>query len=268
MNIPPVPPQAAKAPILLAAAQKPLPSTDSGAIQIDSALDLRQSQTLPVAKSPSPPVQLWAEDERPVASMEDVQAMLKEVISESFPELNQASLSLAPLHDDAVFFQSNFKPLSLLKRHKEYIIQVNPELFQRKLPREAAKAILAHELSHTLDFKSGGLPGVLGVGLKLLTHPECYEHRTDLQAISRGYGKGLIAYRQWIYTQIPAKDLAKKQATYYQPHEIQSLIRTLDQARLQGLETELVQAWLQHPPLTDPQIQQSFQDLLTHQKKQ
>lgn len=199
--------------------------------------------------------QAGAQEPRFVSSLAEIQDLLKELVTASFPELKQASIKLAPLQDEAVFFQSNFEPLSLFTPDPQYIIQVNPALFQRRLPREAAQAILAHELSHTLDFQAGGTPGVIGVGWQLLTQPAVYERRTDLQAILRGYGSGLIAYRKWVYAQIPAQHLPAKQASYYQPHEIHSLMKQLEQARSQGLEADLAQSWLSHPPRHPAEIE-------------
>ncbi|MGV3525022.1 MAG: hypothetical protein ACO1RX_12400 [Candidatus Sericytochromatia bacterium] len=183
-----------------------------------------------------------------MGSLTEIQELLTELINVSFPELRQTSIKLAPLHDEAVFFQSNFEPLSLFTPSPQYIIQVNPALFQRRLPRKAAQAILAHELSHTLDFQAGGTPGVIGIGWQLLTQPAVYEHRTDVQAILRGYGSGLMAYRKWVYAQIPAQHLPAKHATYYQPHEIHCLMQQLEQAQSQGLAAELAQSWLSQPP--------------------
>ncbi len=229
------------------------------------AQDRLQTHHLPSEKTLTQ-VELWEPKDAPIQSLAEIEQLLKDVIHQSFPELKTAKIGLASLKNESVFFQSNFKPLSLFKKNKHYLIQVNPAIFKRNLPKEAAKAILAHELSHTLDYHKGGMGGIIGVGWHLISDPTCYEHLTDLQAISRGYGKGLMAYRNWVYTQIPAKDLEKKQTTYYQPHEIQALILSLEQAQNQGQATNLIQSWLNDPPLQFSEITQRLEILSGQQK--
>ncbi|MBF2054173.1 MAG: hypothetical protein IGS03_12045 [Candidatus Sericytochromatia bacterium] len=181
-------------------------------------------------------------------SMAQVEQILQELVQSAFPELVKEKLVLQPLQSRDVFFQSNFKPLSVLSQKPVYVIQVNPALFERQLPLPAARAILAHELAHTLDYHRHGLGGLAKVGWQVLFHNQHYEYRTDLQAIARGFGEGLIAYREWVYQQIPAADLAKKQKTYYQPAQIRQLMHLWEQAQAAGQAKSTLQNWLKAPP--------------------
>jgi len=201
-------------------------------------LDQLQLSTLPSTSAPIGYLQ----------NMAQVEQIVQKLVQTAFPELSHERLVLKSLSSEDVFFQSNFKPLSLLTKKPTYVIQVNPGLFARQLPLEAARAILAHELSHTLDYQRQGLSGLARVGWQVMFHNQHYEHRTDIQAISRGFGEGLIAYREWIYGQIPPTDLAKKQSTYYQPAQIRQLMQRWEQAQAEGNTTNILTAWLKNPP--------------------
>lgn len=186
-------------------------------------------------------------------SRADVSRYLQRVQQRSFPELEGRHLEVGLFSEADSFFQSNFEPLSLLTPRPRYRIEVNPALLSDPCPPEALEAVLAHELSHTLDYQRGGPAGVLGIGLWLLSDTPAYEHRTDLQAILRGYGPGLIAYRRWLYARLDPEQLARKRATYYTPEQI-----GLIQARLRQLDTAgrraLAARWLARPPLTEAAI--------------
>lgn len=197
-----------------------------------------------------------------VRDMKHIETMMKEVLKDSFPELKDIQIKIQPLHEDAFYFASNFEPLSLFTPSPLYIIQANSKMFSAKLPTPAARAILAHELAHTLDYVKGGIPGIIGIGIKVLNENRVYEHRTDLQAIYRGYGIGLIDYRKWIYPTIPAKDLAEKKATYYQPTEIAALIDAFTEAKAFGKKEALYKIWYKSPPFGIKQIQKELHQLL------
>ncbi len=223
--------------------------------------DTLQTNYLPPQKTLAQ-LALWESKDEKIQSIAEIEQLLNDVIQQSFPELKNTKIGLASFKAESVFFQSNFKPLSLLKKNKHYLIQVNSAILQRQLPKQAAKAILAHELSHTLDYHKGGVGGILKVGWQIVTDEDCYEHRTDIQAIARGYGQGLMAYRNWIYTQIPAQDLPHKQATYYQPQEIEVLMQHLSEAEKQGFKPQLIEIWLKQPPMNVEEMKRSFQQVL------
>ncbi len=186
-----------------------------------------------------------------VKNIDEIKKIVNEIISESYPELKKANFDFKTLNDDSFYFQSNFKPVSILKKHFDYTVMVNPDVFEKDCPKEAVKAILAHELSHTLDYESKGNIGVLKIGLKMLSPKKRdeYEHRTDLTAISRGYGNGLIEYRNWVYKNIRQESVIQKKKTYYQPEEIKAIQFAFDKAESMGRKDELLAKWLDNPPI-------------------
>lgn len=183
--------------------------------------------------------------------------IMQRVQNTAFPELRKVAVQLGSFSEADAYFQSNFKFWTLLSSSPVYVVEMNPEIIVRGCPPEAIEAILAHELAHTLDYVQGGIPAIVQIGWTYL-NPETravYEHRTDLQAIFRGYGPGLIQYRQWIYTQLNPEQLALKKAIYYLPEEILQI-----QKRLQGLRPEqrlaLEKTWLDSPPMNPQAIEQ------------
>ena len=50
-----------------------------------------------------------------------------------------------------------------------------------------------------------------------------FERGADLEAIRRGYGDGLKAYRTWVYNHIPPDRLQQKLRTYFSPEEIAAI---------------------------------------------
>ena len=182
---------------------------------------------------------------------QDVERLLMRVRQDSFPELQKKRLKLGQFQEADAYFQSNFNVPTLLSSAPEYVVEVNPALWQRGCPKFAVEGILAHELSHTLDYVEGGIPGIIGVGWQFLSFESLrrYEHRTDLRAIFRGYGSGLIAYRRWIYAQLTPAQLERKRAVYYQPHEILRIMQRLETLNPQQ-KRKLEKLWLASPPMT------------------
>jgi hypothetical protein len=193
-------------------------------------------------------------------TVEALAIRLQEIRARSFPELAGQSLYLSTFVASDAFFQSNFEVASLLVGPVQYVIEVNPRIFALDCPPQAIDAVLAHELSHTLDYHRGGLWGILDILNQLRLYPSLvrYERRTDLQAVFRGYGPGLIAYRHWIYRVIPASDVAAKRQTYFTPEEIQVLLGILAEAEALGLRSRLETYWLADPPLSLAELKQDW----------
>lgn len=190
----------------------------------------------------------------------DLLPLLREIIAEAYPELTGIALTTGTFSESDSFFQSNFDLLSLFSGQPIYRIEINPRLWQNALPRPALKAVLAHELAHTLDYHQGKIPGILWVLNQLRLYPSLcrYEHRTDLQAIFRGYGAGLKQYREWLYPLLTPDELARKQEVYYTPAEILALMRALKSSEEAGNQALLKQYWLEKPPLNLTAIQQGL----------
>lgn len=206
-------------------------------------------------------LQVFATETPDFVSPEALALRLQYIRDQSFPELSGQSLRLSTFSASDAFFQSNFEVGSLLSGPVHYVIEVNPQVFALHCPAQAIDAVLAHELAHTLDYHRGGLWGILDILNQLRLYPSLvrYERRTDLQAIFRGYGAGLIAYRDWVYRVIPAQDIAAKRQVYFTPEEIWALMQILSEAEILGVRPRLEAYWLADPPLSLAELTQDWQ---------
>ena len=98
-------------------------------------------------------------------------------------------------------------------------------MFERSAPDVGIRAILAHELAHVLFYRQQNrlslikLAGLIHGGVNAR-----FERRTDLIAIERGYGPGLIEYREWLYENVPANKIAEKRRDYFSTDEIRLIL--------------------------------------------
>lgn len=160
------------------------------------------------------------------SAIEKTLKLLSGVRSESYPEISEKDIKLETFSSDSDFFKARFSFTRYLTlRHLKTIIFVNPAVFDGDVSHNALRAILTHELAHALYYQTRNRLRLLGL-LKLTTNDFTaeFERRADLIAISRGYGKGLIEYREWLYRNIPKKKLETKRRNYFTPEEITILI--------------------------------------------
>ncbi|HHO52462.1 MAG TPA: hypothetical protein ENK18_16730, partial [Deltaproteobacteria bacterium] len=162
----------------------------------------------------------------PSAVLEDraaADALITALIADAFPELADARVTIRELSSRSVNFTSQPHLGSWLSpfARTRYLIRINPRVYASDpsappLPLDAAEAILAHELAHTLDYVQGGSPAILRAALAQLGPGALArsERRTDLVAISRGYAAGLARYRTWIYPTLSARAEARKRKIY------------------------------------------------------
>jgi hypothetical protein len=179
-------------------------------------------------------------------------AWLLEVRAASFPELGDAPLTIERFSSDTVFFMSNIDVGSALHGGPLHLqLFINDAVLDddADVPGEIAlKAVLAHELAHSLDyvqrFSADGAAGLLPLLPMLAWAPaeEEIERRTDLVAVRRGYGFGLAAYRRWLYRRLPAEAVLEKRRIYYSPLELVWLERLATQCPA-ALDTAIA-----HPP--------------------
>lgn len=195
----------------------------------------------------------------PLLLGEVISSQVRQIIDRSYPELQGLTFEHLTLQSPDVFFTSNVNLSTLWPtlwsgkpRDVVYRINYNPDFVSAGCPPEAVEAILAHELAHTLDYVEGGVPALLGVlnAIRLPQSNARYERRTDLRAIFRGYGKGLMAYRQWIYARLTPAELRLKRLTYYTPAEIALLMKALEASQNQEDRLALEARWWADPPLS------------------
>jgi hypothetical protein len=182
-------------------------------------------------------------------TLDRARVLVNEIISASYPELKGTAIQIKLFESKSDYFKARFGVPQFFFGPMEYLVFVNPRVFDRGAPDAGVRAILAHELSHVLYFKTRNRLKLLGlVRLASKTSTHRFERWADLQAISRGYGEGLKEYRQWVYQNIPASKLAAKRLTYFSPDEIDAILFAL-RAR-----PDLLSYWLKHVPLKLDQI--------------
>lgn len=178
--------------------------------------------------------------------IEKTRLLLPEIVRKSYPELEDAKITLETFESADTFFKARFSIARFLTFRKiNYTIFVNPIIFKSEISGEAISAILAHELAHILyydeknRFELFGLASLIDKGFTAK-----FERKADLQAIRRGYGAGLIKYREWLYANIPKKSLAEKKRDYFSPDEIRAILE----------KPEKIDLWLKNVPRTLSEI--------------
>lgn len=159
------------------------------------------------------------------------QKIIGEIIEKSFPELENKRIEVKPFQSDSDYFRARFSYGKYLTFQKmRYIVFVNPQVFTKNAPENGVRSILAHELAHVLYFSEKNRFELLGlVNLSSKSFTKTFEHRADLEAISRGYGVGLKEYRAWLYQNIPQKNLVEKKRDYFSPEELDKVMEIFQQ---------------------------------------
>jgi len=189
------------------------------------------------------------EAETAARTLDRARILVNEVISASYPELKGTEIQIKPFESKSDYFKARCGVPQFFFGRMQYLVFVNPRVFDRGAPDAGVRAILAHELGHVLYFKTRNRLKLLGlVRLASKASTQRFERWADLQAISRGYGEGLKEYRQWVYQNIPASKLEAKRLNYFSPEEIDAILFA-SRAR-----PDLLRYWLKHVPLNLDQI--------------
>jgi hypothetical protein len=185
--------------------------------------------------------------------IQHVRRIVEEVRAASYPELKDARIEIKLFDSPSDYFQTRFTFSSFLfKKKLRYLLKVNRNLFTNGVPEEAVRAIIAHELGHVVYYKSRSRVKLLGlVRLAGGGFTARFERGTDLEAIARGYGKGLKSYRVWLYDHIPASKLSEKRRNYFSPEEIDAM-----QVKLRA-QPELLKQWRTAPPRSLDEIERT-----------
>ncbi len=145
----------------------------------------------------------------------------------SYPQLNDAEITLRGLRSDSVFFETRFTLSSyFFARRLRYMMMFNPDAMNLHVPADGLRAIVAHELAHIDYFHGESRIGLLGL-VRLLSpsFTARFERRADLEAIALGYGRGLQLFRTWLYGNIPPNRVAEKKRDYFSPEEIEAILQ-------------------------------------------
>ena len=187
------------------------------------------------------------------STIERVRRTVEEVRVASFPELKSTEIEIKLFDSRSDYFQSRFTFSSFLFGQRLHcLLKVNRNVFADGVPEDGLRAVIAHELGHALYYESRNRLKLLGLArLAGKDFTARFERATDLEAIARGYGEGLKAYRRWIYGRIPANKLTEKKRNYFSPEEIDAI-----ELKLRS-RPELLKQWRKHPPRSLPEIEQA-----------
>ena len=194
--------------------------------------------------------------EEPSASMfqsasERTGLLIERIRTSSYPELQTTQIQARQFKSSSDFFRARPRiPDFFVKKNLRYVVLVNPRAYELEVPEDGVEAIIAHELSHIAYLKKRNRFRLLMM-LLLLSKSffANFDRRTDLEAISRGYGEGLKAYRHWLYQQIPQKNLAEKRRDYFSSEEIDAILLRIRQC------LQLLDSWLKKPPRNLQEVQ-------------
>lgn len=132
-----------------------------------------------------------------------------------------------------------------------YIIFVNPKVFEKNAPESGIRSIIAHEIAHVLYYSKRNRMELLGlIKLSSKDFTQKFERGADLEAIARGYGNGIKDYRQWLYLNIPQKNLEEKKRNYFSPEEIDLMLEILRQ------KPEMMEKWRKNIPRNRTELMQ------------
>ena len=186
-------------------------------------------------------------------SIATVRREIQRVGRSSFPELVHIDLRVRAFRSQSDYFRTRFSwSRFLLLMRMRYFVDVNPALLQRQAPSDGTCAIVAHELVHVTSLSRGNRIRRLGL-IRLISerYTVKFERGADLEAIHRGYGDGLKAYRTWVYNHIPPDRLQQKLRTYFSPEEIEAI-----QMKLQE-QPDRFEYWKRHVPTNLQEIQRT-----------
>ncbi len=163
----------------------------------------------------------------PPANAAELEALMLEVRRELFPQLTTVPLALVELDSETDYFQANldFGTVGESPMERDYRVLYNPQLFDNGPSQPAIAAILAHELTHILDYTEMESPELVEFGIWYATGDTAeYERQTDESALWLGCADGLIDYRVWLYDNIPADAVEDKERTYFTPDQIREWV--------------------------------------------
>lgn len=163
------------------------------------------------------------------SAIKATEKIASEILPNSYPEIKSRKIRYKTFESDSNFFKARFSYGRFLTfQRMRHLIYVNPKVFKQGAPEKGIQAILAHELAHVLYYTKKNRLELLGLAsLMSKSFTQKFERKADLEAISRGYGEGLIIYRRWLYKNIPQKKLMEKKRNYFSPEEIELMIDVL-----------------------------------------
>lgn len=168
--------------------------------------------------------------EKRMSAIEQTREVVNQIIRQSFPELNSEDVKIKSFYSRSNYFKAQFSFSRYFTfRRMHSIIYVNPLVYERNVPKDGLRAIIAHELAHAAFYLNRNRLKLIGlVRLAGAGYTRDFERGADLVAISRGFGDELIVYRRWLYRNVPPEKVVKKERNYFTPDEIELLIPVLE----------------------------------------
>lgn len=185
-------------------------------------------------------------------TLEEVEAVFEDLIATSYPELAGVKYKLYTFKDKTIRFRSNISIRSLFFGKRVYRLGVNRKVLSDPPPPNALRAVLAHELAHTLYYHRRTRGQIIKTA-KIFFNRDAqidFERATDLEACARGFAPGLAEYREWIRSRMPENSAPKYGQTYYDVDELDELECVRQE------QPELLRAWQDAPP-------RSLEEILT-----
>lgn len=159
-----------------------------------------------------------------VVTLAHLRRLLGDVIARHLgAELRGFRVELETFRSRADYMKSGVRPLTIARKpaRRTYVVYVNERLLGDAPSDDALRAILVHEAKHIVDYTRMSSWRFLTWAAQYVLRPQtAYERQTDLAALTRGLGCGLMEYRVWLYRRIDAKTRAQKERDYYTPNEI------------------------------------------------
>lgn len=195
-------------------------------------------------------------DEAEKAAIDKTKRIVDEIVKTSYPELKNALIKIKSFDSRTDYFRARFSFARFLTFRKlHYLIFVNPQIFEKNAPIEGIRAIIAHELAHIAYYRRHNRFELLGLmSLQSKSFTARFERGADLQAIMRGYGAGLKDYREWLYQNVPAKQIAAKKRDYFSPAEIELMAEGIRE------KPALIDFWIKKVPRNLNEIQSAVKN--------
>lgn len=159
----------------------------------------------------------------------EIQQITIDLIKEKFPQLGGVYIELQEFSEDGYYLQAHPRFYTLVgpRSEREYVLEINQELYECSPSKSALKSIIAHELTHISGYEEMTLGEIINLGINYTSKEKRarYERQTDMNVIELGLADGLIEYRQWLYQRLNSEELELKKYYYLTPKEILALKR-------------------------------------------
>jgi hypothetical protein len=153
---------------------------------------------------------------------------VKNLRQKKFAEIN-AEIQFVSMQSQVDFFKTYPSLGAGILTKKDFVISYNDKFDKPdfKISDSALSGVLAHELSHVLDFQRRSYFHLLELGVFYLFFSDgekvkSYERKTDMWAVCKGLGNELSDFRLWLYAQLDEKNIELKKQMYLTPEEIRT----------------------------------------------